>query len=304
MSSPALPEVPGVDVRHRDVRARDIRFHVAEAGPADGDPIVLVHGWPQHWWTWRKLLPGLTAAGHRVVMPDLRGFGWSDAPPGNYDKETLAADVVALLDALGLDRVRLVGHDWGAFAGFLACLHAPQRIERYVACNIIHPWFRPPKPSPALFARTSYQFVLATPVVGERVLRRSPALIRTVLRRGAHPDFRWADGEREVFGDRFREPGHARATSALYRTFLRRELRELARGQYDGRRLTVPTLYLTGDADPVITPESLKTAAAHADHLTTAVLERCGHFSTEEAPDALLERILGHFAAGDEGPRD
>jgi pimeloyl-ACP methyl ester carboxylesterase len=297
MSAPALPDVPGIDVRHHDVRARDVRFHVAEAGPAGGDPIVLVHGWPQHWWTWRKLLPGLTAAGYRVVMPDLRGFGWSDAPPGDYAKETLAADVVALLDALGLDRVRLVGHDWGAFAGFLACLHAPQRIERYVACNIVHPWYRPPKPSPAVLARTSYQFLLATPGVGERILRRSPAFIRTVLTRGAHPDFRWDDGVREVFAECFQEPAHARATSALYRTFLRRELRELARGQYDGRRLTVPTLLVTGSHDPVITPQIFASAGAHADHLSTAVLDRCGHFSTEEAPEALLERILGHVAA-------
>jgi pimeloyl-ACP methyl ester carboxylesterase len=295
-----LPEVPGVEVRHADVRARDVRFHVAEAGPAGGDPIVLVHGWPQHWWTWRKLLPGLTAAGYRVVMPDLRGFGWSDAPPGAYDKETLAADVVALLDALGLERVRLVGHDWGAFAGFLICLHTPQRIARYVACNIVHPWYRPPKPSPAVLARASYQFILATPVAGERVLR-STALIRTVLRRGAHPDFRWGEGAREVFADRFREPARARATSALYRTFLRRELRELARGQYDGRRLTVPTLFVTGSHDPVIRPETLESARAHADQLSTAVLDGCGHFSPEEAPGALLERILEHVGAAGAG---
>ena len=84
--------------------ARGLRFHVAEAGA--GEPIVLLHGWPQHWWIWRHLVP-LLAPHARLVMIDLRGFGWSDAPPGGYDKQTLADDLLAVLDALGLERVGL-----------------------------------------------------------------------------------------------------------------------------------------------------------------------------------------------------
>ena len=73
---------------------------------------MLVHGWPQHWWAWRRLLPAL-AQERRVLCPDLRGLGWSDAPPGTYAKETWAADLVALLDALDLDSADIAGHDWG-----------------------------------------------------------------------------------------------------------------------------------------------------------------------------------------------
>ena len=81
-------ELPRLDgVAHRTVMARGLRFHVAEAGA--GDPLVLVHGWPQHWWMWRHVVP-LLAPHARLVMIDLRGFGWSDAPPGGYDKQTLA----------------------------------------------------------------------------------------------------------------------------------------------------------------------------------------------------------------------
>ena len=89
---------------------------------------MLVHGWPQHWWMWRHVVP-LLAPHARLVMIDLRGFGWSDAPPGGYDKQTLADDVLAVLDALGLERVRLVAHDWGAWIGFLACVAAPERFD-------------------------------------------------------------------------------------------------------------------------------------------------------------------------------
>src|SRR5919106_1697015 len=80
-----MPEVPGVE--HRFVEANGLRMHVAEAG--DGDPVVMLHGWPQHWYEWRHLIPPL-AAQYRVICPDLRGLGWTDAPPRGYEKENLA----------------------------------------------------------------------------------------------------------------------------------------------------------------------------------------------------------------------
>src|SRR3954464_9761059 len=107
-AQPSMPHVDGMT--HHFTSANGVHVHYAEAG--SGPPLVLLHGWPQHWWAWRKVLLAL-AGTHRVVCPDLRGLGWSDAPPGNYAKEAWAADVVALLDALGLERVDLAGHDWG-----------------------------------------------------------------------------------------------------------------------------------------------------------------------------------------------
>src|SRR3712207_6665910 len=116
-----IPTVEGVT--HRFVDVGDTQLHVAEAGY--GPPLLLLHGWPQHWWCWRHLIAPL-AEHHRVLVPDLRGWGWSDAPPGAYDKATFAADVLALLDAEGIDRVRIVGHDWGGFTAFLLGLEHPE----------------------------------------------------------------------------------------------------------------------------------------------------------------------------------
>ena len=155
-----LPQLPGVE--HRFVDTARLRVHVAEAG--SGEPLVLQHGWPQHWLAWRKLIPEL-AESYRVICPDLRGLGWSDAPPQGYEKEQMASDLLALLDALELDRVRLVGHDWGGFAGFLACLRAPERFERFCCLGITTPWLRVSS-SPAAFAKTAYQPLLATPGLG------------------------------------------------------------------------------------------------------------------------------------------
>src|SRR4051794_19521999 len=120
MDAAALPDAEGV--AHHRIQAGGLGWHVAEAG--SGPPLVLLHGWPQHWWMWRRVLPAL-AARFRVVVPDLPGQGWTDAPPGAYAKEALATQVLALLDALGLDHVRLVGHDWGGYVAWLLALRAP-----------------------------------------------------------------------------------------------------------------------------------------------------------------------------------
>ena len=130
-----IPHLEGVS--HRDVQARGVRFHVAEAG--SGEPVLLLHGWPQNWFCWRKLIP-LLADERRLICPDLRGFGWSEAPVGAYDKQTLADDMVGLLDALELERVDLIAHDWGAWAGFLMCLEHGERFDHYLALNMITPW--------------------------------------------------------------------------------------------------------------------------------------------------------------------
>ena len=137
-----FPHVDGVEHRFVDVRAADgpLRVHLAEAG--QGEPVLLLHGWPQHWYEWRRQVP-LLASRRRLLMPDLRGFGWTEAPGRGYDAETFAADAVALLDALELERVQLAGHDWGGFASLLAGLKHPERFSRILVMNAPVPWATP-----------------------------------------------------------------------------------------------------------------------------------------------------------------
>jgi pimeloyl-ACP methyl ester carboxylesterase len=119
------------------VAVNGVRLHVAEAGA--GPPLILLHGWPQHWWCWRRVMPRL-AEDYRVRAPDLRGWGWSDAPRDDYSKAAFAADILALMDADDLDRVSLLGHDWGGYTSFLLSLEHPERIERKVALDVAPPW--------------------------------------------------------------------------------------------------------------------------------------------------------------------
>ena len=170
-----MPAVAGV--RHRWIDVGGVRLHVAEAGA--GPPLILLHGWPQHWWCWRHLIPRL-AGTHRVLAPDLRGWGWSDAPPGDYAKATFAADVVALMEAEGIDRAGLIGHDWGGYAAFLLALDHPDRVERLVCLDIVPPWRAHPRPrhlaAPLLL---SYQALLATPGLGPRTMTSGNGFVRS-----------------------------------------------------------------------------------------------------------------------------
>jgi pimeloyl-ACP methyl ester carboxylesterase len=280
------PPLPGV--AHTDVRVDRARWHVATAG--DGPPVVLLHGWPQHWWMWRRVIPDL-ARTHRVYAPDLRGFGWSDAPPGRYSKMGLACDVERLLDELGLETCTLIGHDWGGFVALLTAIRAPERIDRLMAFSIVHPWLQPAPLDPMALLRTSYQLPLAAPVLGEYVQRFGARALGLLLQRGVAPTHRWDADDVRLFAEAWQRPDHARAASALYRTFLTRELPALMRGRYANRRLEMPVLLATGELDPVVTPRRIEGAEGHVAQLRTEVLEGVGHFVVDEQPERVLALI-------------
>lgn len=293
-----LPEdlaVEGVEVEHHYVDARGLRMHVALAGPEDGDPVVLVHGWPQHWWIWRGVLPALTGAGYRCICPDLRGHGWTEAPPDGYEKEQFATDVLAALDTLGVERFKLIGHDWGGFASFLIALREPERVERLLAVSIIHPWIRR-SGGPVEFAKqllgASYQFVIASPFVGRQVVQRTP-FIKTAISRGSAHGL--PDDVSTAYADRWKEPARAAATVGIYRAFLLRELNGILRGRYRGQRLQVPTVLVYGTRDPVIRADRLVGWEEHADDMRIAEIEG-GHFLPDEQPALVAEQALALFS--------
>ena len=271
-------------------------MHVAEAGDPAAPPLVLLHGWPQHWLCWQAVLPPL-AGSARLLLPDLRGHGWSDAPAGGYEKEQLATDLLGLLDALGLDRVGLVGHDWGGFVSLLAALRAPERVRGVLALGITHPF-----PRPALrwtdSWRFGYQVALALPVLGERALRATPRLVEEAVRQGCARRDAVDDEALRSYGAVLQEPARARASVRLYRESLLREGPATQRGRYTDRRLRVPVHLVGGARDPVVVPRLLGGAEPYADALTTEVVPGVGHFLPEEAPALVAERVAERLRRG------
>jgi len=293
MDRTGMPTLDGVE--HHFVDVRGARLHVAELGDPAAPPVLLLHGWPQHWWSWRLLMP-LLADRHRVLAMDLRGFGWSEPTPRGYRKEELAEDVVGVLDALGVDRVNLVGHDWGGVIGFLVCLGHPGRVERFVPINTGHVWpSLSLKGVPKQLVGMTYQAALASPVLGRRInaSRRIVGKVVDAISTGGDVAAEYG----RQFAPRFADPDRARAASQVYRSFLLYEYPRWVRGQYAGRRLSTPTLWLHGLKDPFFTPGMLKDIVEHADDVRIEYLPQGAHFPAEECPEAVAGHLRAFFSS-------
>ena len=280
MSTSEPPAIAGV--RRSCVEARGVRFHVTEAGPQDGRPVIALHGWPQHHWEYRDLLadppPGL-----RIIAPDLPGYGWSGPPTHRWAKEDVATDVLALLDALGLDRVLLVAHDWGAYVGYRMILRAPERFDGYLTMNMAHPWVTAGTVLPRLW-RLAYQVPLAT--IGVTLMRRTSFVENVILRIGSDMD----PETRRAFGDSFRNPVSARAGRDTYRTFLTHEIPHSARNP-ETRRATVPIRVLFGEGDTAVHRSMVSPETAKADDYTLETVDAT-HFVVDERPDLVRAKLI------------
>ena len=273
-----IPHVTGVE--HEFVNAGGLRTHVATAG--HGPPVVLLHGWPQHWYEWRDVIP-LLAPHARVICPDLRGFGWTDVPERGYEKDQLKRDVLALLDALGLERVTFAGHDWGGYVGFLLALDHPERIESFLAMNVLPPW-----PASAARARLDAWRFVYIPLLATRGLGGG-RLGRGFAARGLR-DAGLSPADVDAFVSRL-QGERGRATERLYRSFLR-ELPAVARGRYSASDLTMPSRLVFGTDDLVLTARAAADMAAQADSLELELVADAGHFIVDEKPELVADRLL------------
>ena len=290
----SLPEglPPAPSVRHRlvDVPGAGgrVRIHLAEAGT--GEPVLLLHGWPQHWFMWRHILADLGGR-YRLLMPDLRGFGWSQAPGTGYEPHSFAADTLALLDALGLDRVRLVGHDWGGFTAFLLGVAYPERFERIVVFNAPPLWV---PLSPRVIAslwRTWYVAAAASPL-GPAVVA-SDRFVPWFIRLGGRATV-FDDSEADIYARRLSDPARAWASAMLYRSYLRTARDIFIRRRYRHERLTVPTLLVFGAEDFYVPRAYISGWQSHAPGMRVEFVPGCGHFLPEERPE-LASSYLREF---------
>ncbi|HEY8590113.1 MAG TPA: alpha/beta hydrolase [Naasia sp.] len=297
-----MPHLEGV--RHHFLALPGLRMHVAEAG--SGEPLLLLHGALQHWWAWHEVLPAL-AQRYRVLVPDLRGFGWTDAPRCGYSRAQSTADLLAALDALGCGATRLVSTDMGALPAFGLCYDVPERVQAHVVIGV------PPLPIKVglrhlkAFLPLWHQEVGAIPILAPALLGRGrQPLARHMLLNFSPPGKPADPGEVERYLARLRLPGRARAASASIRELVLPELVRISAGRYRRMRLTTPTLVLAGTEDRSFPPSMLadlaRTAEPWVDRMEVGTISGAAHYVAQEQPELLADAVL-RFLGAETAPR-
>ena len=303
------------EISHRTIETNGIRMHLAEKGA--GPLVILCHGFPEFWYSWRHQLAALSAAGFRAVAPDMRGYGQSDRPDAidQYTLLHLVGDMVGLVDALGIDQAAIAGHDWGAPVAWHSALLRPDRFRAVIGLSVpfqprtsVVPTSVMPRRDDAMF----FQLYFQTPGVAEAELQRD---VRTTIAkllysasgdvpRGGGGDVAmvshgggflagmlspsvlpaWlSDADLDFYGGEFARTGF-RGGLNWYRN-IDRNWELLA--PFAGAKVTVPALYIAGDRDLVVAFRNMNTAIANlADHVPqlrgTIMLPGCGHWTQQE----------------------
>lgn len=268
-------------------RRDGLTFDVRDAGPPDGEPVVLLHGFPQDSTAWDKVAPGLHASGLRTLAPDQRGYSPMARPHGrsHYRLRETVEDVLALLDAAGLQSAHVVGHDWGgAVAWGLGAWH-PDRVRTLTAISVPHPGAMARamvRSDQAL--RSYYMGLFQLPVLPERlILSGDGAALRRMLKRGGLPD-----AVAEHYVARMREPGALSAALGWYRAL-----------PWDGRdrvgTVRVPTLFVWSTGDAFLGRTAAEaTGDFCAGPYRLVVLDDVTHWIPELAPDRVAELVTAH----------
>jgi pimeloyl-ACP methyl ester carboxylesterase len=280
---------------HARRRVGEVSLHVVEAGPPDGPLAILLHGFPEFWYGWRRQIGPLAAAGLKVVAPDQRGYNLSDKPQGveSYAVDRLAADVIGLAGALGRERFRLVGHDWGGVVAWRVAALPPERVERLAILNAPHPQAFGPYARAHLSQalRSAYIGFFQLPVVPEAALRAGGfALMRQALLRSSRPGA-FTDEDLARYEAAWREPGALTATLNWYRA-----VRLKPERSGDGR-IRCPTLVIWGRRDSALEPGLAEASAALCDDARVVWHDRATHWVQHEEPEA-VNAALAEFLTG------
>ena len=277
---------------HHQRTVNGFRMHYVTAG--SGYPLVLLHGWPQSWFEWRKIIPAL-AQHYQIIVPDLRGLGDSEKPLTGYDKRTLARDVRELLSQLGLERVGVIGPDWGGAVAFYLAYDHRALVERLFILDMIPGLCRAGEAFPLELAiKINHVFFhggnpdWAAMLVGQNIDGYLRRFLTTLDFNYSPAVFSEADIAEYVRVNSL--PGALRAGFEWYATGLREDAVNLAAAT---EKLTIPVLAyggdtFLGDIRPYWTPV--------AQHVTGGVVAQCGHFIPEEQPEFVIEQALQFFA--------
>ena len=265
-------------------------FDVHDAGPVDGTPVLLLHGFPQDSRSWGAVSPLLHARGYRTIAPDQRGYspGARPRPRRAYRPSELGQDIVELIEVVGLGPVHLVGHDWGAAVAWQVAGQRPDLLRSLTALSVPHPAaFLRAMGTRSQRRRSRYMVFFQLPWLPERQLSSGKSWERLLRSTGMSPQAAARDAER------MRDRGAARAALNWYRAI------GFTRPRAMRAKITVPTLYVWSDGDRAVGPQGAAFTPRYvAGRYTYEVLKGVSHWIPEEAPEQLDALLARHFDAG------
>jgi pimeloyl-ACP methyl ester carboxylesterase len=282
-----------VEIAHEFWEVNGIRMHLALSGT--GPPIILLHGFPEFWYSWRYLIPRL-AQGFRVIAPDLRGYGQTEVPARGYDLDTLARDVADLVDRAG-GRAVLVGHDWGGVIGWHVAASYPEKVEAWVSVAGPHParYLELQRSNLRQLVMSLYTLFFQVPFIPEWLMsRRRGLVLARVMRRSAGRPGMFSDLDLEPYRNEWSRQEALRAGINYYRQFARALFR-IPRF-YRDHKVLCPVCVVWGDRDPFLSlaqTEGLEKWCQSPPRVN--VIPGCGHWIAQEKP-AELHRIIMEFA--------
>jgi pimeloyl-ACP methyl ester carboxylesterase len=281
-----------MQIKHETLRLSRLSMHVASMGT--GTPVLLLHGWPQTWHEWRKLMP-LLADDFRLVAPDLPGLGDSSAPADGYDKKTIALDLLEMCEQLQLERFHLVGHDWGGPTAFALACAAPSRVRTLSILDVTIPGIGPDISQGG--KRWHHAFHM-TPDLPEALVQGRERIYLSWF----YESFCWQRGaisaaDVDEYVRCYGKLGGLRAGFGYYRNIPQDQADNRAR--FDaGFRLPMPVLALGGARTEARgrAEEPLESLRLTAADVRGASVPDCGHFIPEEQPALLADHLRRFFA--------
>ncbi|ONN91549.1 alpha/beta hydrolase [Burkholderia cenocepacia] len=290
MPAPGLPA--GFERRFspRYAQLDDVRLHYVTGGPDDGEMVVLLHGWPQTWYTWRHVMPALAEDGYRVVAVDYRGAGESDKPLGGYDKASMAGDIRALVHQLGATRIHLVGRDIGVMVAYAYAAQWPTEIVKLAMLDVPVPGTRIWDEAKASADPQIWHFGLhqQRDIAEMLIAGKERAYILDFYKKRTHVAL--SNDDIAVYADAYAAPGALRAGFELYRAFPQDETRFKA---FMKHKLPMPVLALAGDKSNGT--KELDMARELALDVRGAVAPNTGHWLPDENPAFLTRQLLDFF---------
>ncbi len=289
-------------IEFKFIESNRVKLHTAQAGPADGPLVLLLHGFPEYWRGWIHQIGPLAEAGFRVVAPDQRGYNLSEKPQGvdAYRIQTLAADVIGLIDALGRQKAFLAGHDWGAAVAWQTAIQYPQRLEKLAILNVPHPavMLHTVRSSLRQILKSWYIFYFQIPWLPEWMMRRGNyASMRRMMKASSKQDT-FSAQDLEEYVKAWALPGALTAMLNWYRALFRQVMVSPGRkaGVRQDQRVHVPTLMLWGVKDIALSRQMAQPSIDLCDEGRLIFFENATHWVQHDEPDAVAQILASFFS--------